>query len=344
MTTETTDTRPTPTPLFQALVRAFPRYGWGGVPLPADPSYPTDVLEAIHQTQPPDHEDLRRAVAELTCQPMSEVSDEQVEQALASCRQGAEGRAVLLVHVLDEYIPQLERLGVDPEGVVDYLRYETRTLASLYYAAAAPTPSPTELRRLAFRLALDPRREVEGGPHEYRCRRTETGWEIGQVGPLGVREATGWPRAIPVSNWATRVILDLAWESPPDYPRLIEFLEGLFEGQPDRHGTLDAAPRLEYLISSGGLVKLWVDGKEVPGITGKNDQLLVNYFCRHPTAKIRGRELERQLTGLKNAAQAAAGVRAAMARVDPAAGGWLQIGPLGWAPGVVPTERLNPGQ
>jgi len=125
------------------------------------------------------------------------------------------------------------------EEVDDYFSSERKTLASIYLAVSKAQPSPAELTKLALRLALDPRKPIEGDPRRFELRRKENGWEIVSYPSLAYKVP-----AIPLPGRLSRdvfviQILDCLQQDPLQTFHLMDHIEKRLGCVPSESDGLD---------------------------------------------------------------------------------------------------------
>ena len=148
-------------------------------------------------------------------------------------------QARLVGEHIEHLAEHFSSIGCTDKGDVEqYFRAANRTLASLYFVAKQPRPSPDGLKRLALRYALDARRAIEGDLRRFETRRTERGWEI-------VEYQTAVERGIPfqlpgraVQDIYTVSVLDFALVNPPRIFDLMGLIENLIGGVPSESDCL----------------------------------------------------------------------------------------------------------
>jgi hypothetical protein len=319
--------------LIQALVKALPVLFRGE----------SEGRDRVLVKGDHDAADVHAAAATCLSKSVGKVSDEEVRDFVRRGEEAAASTADFVGEFFVNYAAHLASIGCPPESVLDYVRLEQQTLGSLYYLAREAAPSPTELRRLAFRLALDARKPVEGNVNRITCQPGPRGWVVAEHTSLALtafplQPAVGGRR---VWNPITRVILDCILNEPPSIFKLMEIIEVVFGGPPQRSDTLEGvtSPSFTYAVAGereGPVVRLSIDGREVP-LRGRADvHRLLKELCLNPGARRKGRQLERE-RGITNASQAAKQVQQALDSTHPGAGAWLRTEPyLHWADGHVP--------
>lgn len=167
----------------------------------------------------------------------------------------------------------LQTIGCPPAEEDAYDRFAKQTLASLYLVAREARPSPTEMRRLALRYALDARRSIDGDLNRFAWTKERDGWRIAEdqfacgLGgtdwkiPVGIGTAT---RLIGLPNIAGRLVrdpfavavLDCVLANPPR----IDSLKGLIEKLPGKMPTAeDAIPVRPHFFRTGRPARSTVD-------------------------------------------------------------------------------------
>jgi hypothetical protein len=249
---------------------------------------------------------------------------------------------------LDARAGRLERVGCAPGEAAAYFELERRTLASLYFLAREPAPSPTEMLRLALRYALDARREIEGGVSRFVINRTPRGWRITEYPSLAHRAVPLPPHAgvqlvdIPPHG----PVLDAAFDGPPAIRSLLLAIERIFGGIPQPADTLEGAalPRFMYRIGEGPDrpdVHLWINDREVPVPRRRDVHRLLARLCADRGKRLAVRQLERDGTAT-NVSQAVRQIREALEGVLPGSGAWLESASgVGWARGRTPSRAAR---
>lgn len=239
------------------------------------------------------------------------------------------------------YVEHFLAVGVRPDEVPEYLRWERRTLASPYFLLRDPRSSPAAIRKLAYRYALDARHEVDDEPGKVGIRPagelSGAGGGAGKPFPAPAEQAERHR----LGTMLSEAILSHLEDPDPNFYALLHGIEKVLGGEPKPSDTLKAntPPRLSYSIE-GDVLRLWTGGTLVPGLRGKNEQALLKYFCENPKAEVRGRALQQRLGGqLTNASKATKAVGAAMREVNEQAGEWLLTDPLRWAADITPVPH-----
>ena len=175
-----------------------------------------------------DREAHRRAFAVLLQVPLEEVTDARLDEQIAALRRSAEADADALVVYLDDWVKHFQAIGCPCSQIANYFRLARQTLASLYFAAARPTPSPTEVKLLALRYALDARQGAQGPPDRFLLKRCDQYWEVRAHPEMALPELP-YPPQVVRDPFAVR-LLDLVfrgrWEPYP----LVELIESLLGG------------------------------------------------------------------------------------------------------------------
>lgn len=321
--------------LVQAVVAALPVLlrGWiqdrpGPNPQVRDPSDPVD---------------FRKAVATYLGKTPEEVSDEEVQDAVMQIERHAENSADSLGRFLEGYVAHLEDIGCPAGSVENYVRLERQTLASLYYLVQRTAPSPTEMRRLALRAALDARSPVEGNLSRFESERTPGGWVISEhPGTVPILPRPYRHRV--VRNALLNKVLDCILSDSPKIFELMRVIETIFGEPPHKAETLEAAacPTFSFAVGEAAKrpdVRLWVNELAIR-LPGRADvHKLLKVLCLNPGVKFTGAMLRRD-HGITNPSLAARLARAALERVYPDAGRWLLTNPhVCWAEGHHPTAQ-----
>jgi hypothetical protein len=268
------------------------------------------------------------------------IGQEVVDRVVAE----AADKAARLSLFLKKYASHLSAIGVGKGQIREYLALDRRTLGSLYAAAREPVPSPDALRRLTLRLAVDVRQPIVGRLDRFVTRKSETGWEVGvyEPGPPLVLALPPPGGFRPVRHLYAELLLDYVPPQPVQADEIVNLIEQILGGKPTTADTLEARPaRLTFYVDRDDRLWLQIDGNEVGGIEGNYEQALLKYLCHNPAVPIYGRELEKKVRNLKNAASAARKVREAMGRACREAGTWLQTNPLRWADSITPLDRAT---
>ena len=263
----------------------------------------------------------------------------------------AEKSANLIGQFLDDYAKNLEELGCSPADAPAYLQNERQSLASLYHLAREHAPSPTELQRLALRVALDARRAVEGNMRRFTCRQTPEGWQITEYPSPAHCEIPLPPpgRCRLVRNSLINAVLSSIFADPPKMVRLMEIIETIFGGIPQKSETLEAtnSPAFTFEVEPGKktqTLRLCINGQEVPLPPSADVQKLLRALCGHPRYGESGRDLGRRIK-VSNVSAAASRIRKALEQAHAGAGEWLVTVPtLHWAEDHFPTRISRPGK
>ncbi len=118
-----------------------------------------------------DREELRAVAAVLLGLPISDVTDARLDDLIRDVTQAAESQARAVVDHLDTLVEHFETIGCECSKIGGYFELANQTLASLYHAVSRPNPSPTEVKKLALRYALDARVAVSDPLERYRLKR-----------------------------------------------------------------------------------------------------------------------------------------------------------------------------
>jgi hypothetical protein len=263
--------------------------------------------------------------------------------ALQEILAAAEEQAGDVGRYLNDFAAHLEAIDCPPDEVPAYLRLGEQTLGSLYVLVGQGNPSPTEMRRLALRYALDTRRPVEGDLSRFTFEREPRGWRI-------TEDPAGPPRVLPLSlpgrsvtNFQAVRVIDGVLADPPAIPALMLTIETVLSRVPGPQDGLPGRgrPVFSYLVGPGPdaevRVRLWVNDAEVPLRPWGDIHRLLQLLCRNPTAQYKGKHLKER--GIRNASQAVAKIREDLDQVWPGAGGWLLTDPIRWAEDHAPEER-----
>lgn len=125
-----------------------------------------------------DREELRAAAAVLLGISISDVTDARLDNFIQDVTQSAEDEARAVVDHLNTFVEHFATIGCDCSKIGQYFALADQTLASLYYAVSRPSPSPTEVKKLALRYALDARVPISDPIERYRLKRCKDGWEV----------------------------------------------------------------------------------------------------------------------------------------------------------------------
>jgi hypothetical protein len=288
-------------------------------------------------------EAIRASVASLLGKPLGEVTDDQVRQYREPIEAVAATQAEALGAFLDGLAAHLHAIGCKPEEVAAYLHVRRQTLASLYALVSKPNPSPSAVKKLALRFALDARGPIEGNVYRFTWRRTEAGWLIEEYPSVGHRGMPLPQSSRLVSDPFAVMILDRVFAEPPNPFRIMETIEAILHGPPRPGDTLEEAgqPRFDYAFSEvegQKLVRLWIGDREVPLIGLQDVHTLLTRLCTKPDVRLGGHEAERRLH-LGNASRAVKRIRGALKTTLPGAEQWLLTNPICWAVGHAPEFR-----
>ncbi len=242
-------------------------------------------------------------------------------------------------------VRQFEMLAVQPPDVHDYLLWEQRVLGSLYGAVREPVLSPSRIKELAIRFAVDPRRPLQGHLLQYVVDFNDGGIAIGKY-PENMPYSQLQPPAARkvVHTLFAKILLKHVFAQEINARELIDFVEGIFIGVPPAGLTLDNVQhdRLTY-SHEGGRIRMWVMGQEVMRIHGAYEQLLLRIMCQDPTICSTASGLKNREPRLKNPWSAVRKVRDAMRAIAEEAGDFILTKPLRWADGVVPMRAHSRG-
>ncbi|MBA4191100.1 MAG: hypothetical protein C0467_24205 [Planctomycetaceae bacterium] len=241
------------------------------------------------------------------------------------------------------YVEHFLALEVSPDAVEEYLKWERRTLASLYFMICESHPSPMALRSLADRYDSDARKEVglDNTPNEPQIVAASS--QTPDLTPATAQPSSTLPQygSHRIGTELSTSILAQITGPSPNFYALRGLIEKVLGHAPLETETLEyyTRSRLSFSIE-GDLLILRIDGQVVRGVANEPAQALLQYLCLHPDTRISGRGLQKKLgKKLTNASTTATKVRAAMKRVLPAAGEWLEKNPLRWASGVKPVKH-----
>lgn len=310
--------------LRRAVMAAF-----GMAPLSSEANVSAQRAKCVVPDTPLDRERLPRAAAVLPV----------IEDMVRSATDEADS----IVRYVDTLVEHLEAIGCKYSRVRDYLRLADQTLASLYFAVLCPNPSPTEVKKLALRYALDARVPITGPIERYHLNRREDGWEIREY-PDIARPSIPFPPRIIRNALAVR-ILDGVFRHEPNPFRLMEFIELVLNGPPSKDDALPLAgrQRFAYRITedSGGepTVTLWIGKTQVKLPRRRDVHLLLQALCETQDLRLTGPQCREKLD-VANASEACGLIRRALRHAHPEAGEWLLTGPIGWAHDKAP--RLRP--
>ena len=319
--------------LLRAILPALPRCG-------SITAEPTLQIELPIADEPLDRESIRQALAPLLGVPVAEVSDARLEQVIGDVERSTTDRAHALAGYLACLTEHFQTIGCGPDQVEAYLRLAQQTLASLYLSAASSQPSPTELKQLALRYALDARHALEGRVERFvLTRRTDT-WAVREYPSLALTMP-----AIPIPPRIVRdpvavAILDHVFTGPPEIYRLLEFLELLLGGRPSRQDALPPArpPRFTYRLENRDgepTVRLWVGTCQVELPKRRDVHRLLEVLCEKPACRLSGPQA-REDHEIANPSEACKLIRTALQRARIGADQWLCTTPIQWAPGRAP--------
>jgi hypothetical protein len=294
------------------------------------------------QTGKADRETSRQAIAVLLELPLADVTDARLDVEIAKIRQSAEEDAEALIAYVDSLVEKFESIGCKHSEIHGYFRLAHQTLASLYFAVSLPSPSPTEVKKLALRYALDARKAVEGSLDRFHLTRKESYWEVREYPGIAVSSIPMPPRC--VRDLVAVDVLDQVFRGKLDTYRLMELIEWWLHGRPSKDDALPLArkPRFTYQISLSDscepTVALWVGGAKVKLPRRRDVHILLDYLCSKPDRRLTGRQCRDELR-ISNASEACHLIREALSTVDPRAGEWLLTDPIRWAPDSAPTVR-----
>jgi hypothetical protein len=209
----------------------------------------------------------------------------------------------------------------------------------MYLELSRPQPSPTELRRLSIRYAIDPRKPVDGDVRRFRRQRLESSWKIEEASsPTLARISVDLPYIV-VAHPHAVPLLDLVMGEIPRHQELISLIEDIFGGRPSEADGLEAQPRpaFTYRVHESDerpTVELWIGDKEVALRNWKDIHKLLQKLCEQPEARLSLKQVK--VLGVQNASQACAEIKKALEATRCGAGAWLLTVPIRWA------ERRSP--
>jgi hypothetical protein len=237
---------------------AYPRHGQEKPPFAID-------LNWFKETESPCQESGQAEAC------LSESKVAEVNRAKNQIEEVASADATRLAAHLNQLVEHLQAVGcTDQADVEQYFRAANRTLASLYFAAKQPHPSPDELTRLALRFVLDARRPVQGDLRRYDLRRLERGWEIAEYPSVVARRL---PFRLPsriIGDVHKVSVLDFVFARLPQIFDLMKMIEDVLGGIPSEDDCLrqDGCVEFEPL---GPKIRvdlqkniIWLDGEPTP--------------------------------------------------------------------------------
>jgi hypothetical protein len=234
----------------------------------------------------------------------------------------------------------LETIGLLPGDVFGYLQICNRTLASLYLLTAEATnPSPSELKRLALRYAVDARMPFEDDLRFIRWQRVNEFGRVEKIEPLLGR----WIPIFAVKNPLAIQILDGVFSNPPQISSLMSLIEIEIGTIPQRSDALPISGQPAFVfelckIEGAQGIKLWINDNPVPIKNWPDAHKLVHRLCRKPGEELNAAELQRKLN-IRNVSRIVGMVQEALGKTMPGASSWLLNAPVRWADGHVPEER-----
>lgn len=294
------------------------------------------------QTGKADRETSRQAIAVLLELPLADVTDARLDVEIAKIRQSAEEDAEALIAYVDSLVEKFESIGCKHNEIHGYFRLARQTLASLYVAISHPGPSPTEVKKLALRYALDARKAVEGSLDRFHLTRKESYWEVREYLGIAVRSIPMPPRC--VRDPVAVDVLDQVFRDKLDTYRLMELIEWWLGDQPSKDDALSPArkPRFTYQIATSNsgepTVALWVGQAEVKLPRRRDVHSLLESLCTEPDQQLTGPQCRRQLR-ISNPSEVCILIRKALGGVDANARDWLLTKPIRWAPGTASSVR-----
>ncbi len=201
----------------------------------------------------------------------SEAQKQEVAAAIEKIIRVAHEDADSVIAHLDHLAEQLSAINCTTKADVEhYFRAANQTLASLYFVAAQPQPSPDGLKRLALRFALDARRPIGGDLGRFDWRRLERGWEVTEYPSLGARAL---PFRLPgrvLQDVYTVAVLDHVFARPPKIYDLMGLIEDLFGRVPTEadclgpNGSIGVAPQRHEITVDLVQNVIWVDKAPFP--------------------------------------------------------------------------------
>ena len=201
----------------------------------------------------------------------SEAQRQEVTAAIEKIIRVALADADCLIAHLDHLAEQLSAINCTSKADVEhYFRAANQTLASLYFLAAQPQPSPDGLKRLALRYALDARRPVEGDLWRFEWRRLEGGWEVTEYPSLAARTL---PFRLPgrvLRDVDTVTVLDHVFARPPQFYDLMDFIEDRFGRVPTEadclgpNGSVGVTPQRHEVTVDLVQNVVWIDKAPFP--------------------------------------------------------------------------------
>ena len=171
------------------------------------------------QTGKADRETSRQAIAVLLELPLADVTDARLDVEIAKIRQSAEA----LIAYVDSLVEKFGSIGCKHSEIHGYFRLAHQTLASLYFAVSLPSHSPTEVKKLALRYALDARKAVEGSLDRFHLTRKESYWEVREYPGIAVTSIPMPPRC--VRDPVAVDVLDQVFRDKLDTYRLMALIE-----------------------------------------------------------------------------------------------------------------------
>ena len=213
------------------------------------------------------------------------------------------------------------------------MQLERRILASLYFLAKESVPSPTKLKRLALRLAIDARKEIHDH-YSYDVFSDDNDKMVVQRITIATPFTPAEKRVIRVYRVCQKL----------DPPELVVRIEQRFVNPPDMGETLESNSPARFVYSvDGERIRLWIAGNEVHGVHRKDVQELLKHLVKNPYSQIPGRQLERKSEKrLKNASLAGRVLRNALRTTLKEANSWYVPRPPRWAEGIAPSLKRDP--
>jgi hypothetical protein len=251
-----------------------------------------------------------------------------------------------LGRIIHDWAEHFEVIGCQPSEVLGYLRLSEQVLARLYLFAAAPgNPSPTELRRWAFRYALDARESVEGDLRRFALDRSPKGWTFTEFTTC-YQQIAGLPRPVKrvIRNPSVLGIVDCVLTDPLSSVKLMLMIEQILKRVPQQGDALPLPGQSVFCYElspgpgGGSSVRLWIDNREVSLHRWEGARKILVELCGNPEGKFNGGELERRLD-ISNASQSVSKIRKALEEAQPGAERWLLSDPICWADGHAPCKR-----
>jgi hypothetical protein len=171
---------------------------------------------------------LKRTPSHQLAAAAAEISEETVRETISNIVAEAGFEADLLGTYLSDLVDHLRAIGCTTRNaVLAYVAAMDQVLAELHLELRTARPSPTRVKQLVARYALDPRMPITVPAHHIQFRARPDGFEIAVV-PHDQTPLTSlpYPGCVVRSRPVTRLI-ELVSGAEPRFSEMMELIETL---------------------------------------------------------------------------------------------------------------------